>query len=261
MRAVLRARTGISRRDSTRAATRTPKTFRPKMSRTGRGGKAAHFFCQGLTPNGHYQSTGRGLIADDAGSSGRSGTIPAVGPYPSTANTSAGLRPQASPPSPEECAMNMLRRWLRNGFASDATSADRRNPRRRVQPALERLEDRCTPAVTFHGGVTLPHVEVESLFYGANWYNNSTLYQDTGYLNGFLQHHHQQQLHGHAHAGRLQRRPRCNRWTAPSRWPMYPGRWTTARSRAFSRATSATASCNRRTAIVCISCSSSRTSW
>ena len=146
--------------------------------------------------------------------------------------------------------MNMLRRWLRNGFASNATSADRRNPRRRVQPALERLEDRCTPAVTFHGGVTLPHVEVESLFYGANWYNNSTLYQDTGYLNGFLQ-----TITNSSYMDMLTQAGynvgRGQSLDGPISLANVPGSVDDSQIQSVLQGYSATASCNRRTAIVC----------
>jgi hypothetical protein len=40
--------------------------------------------------------------------------------------------------------------------------------------------------VTYHGGALLPHVDVQALYYGSDWYNNSSYYNQTGYLEGFL---------------------------------------------------------------------------
>ena len=40
--------------------------------------------------------------------------------------------------------------------------------------------------VTYHGGAVLPHVEVQALYYGSDWYTNPTYYSQTGYLEGFL---------------------------------------------------------------------------
>jgi hypothetical protein len=51
---------------------------------------------------------------------------------------------------------------------------------------LEQLEDRLVPTVTFHGGPVLQNVEVQALFYGSDWWNNSYYYNQTGYLGGFL---------------------------------------------------------------------------
>jgi hypothetical protein len=56
----------------------------------------------------------------------------------------------------------------------------------RARPALERLEGRDVPSVTYHGGGVLPHVEVQALYYGSDWYNNTTYYNQTGHLDGFL---------------------------------------------------------------------------
>lgn len=52
--------------------------------------------------------------------------------------------------------------------------------------ALETLEERVVPAVTYHGGALMSQVEVQALYYGADWSNNTTLYNQTGYLEGFL---------------------------------------------------------------------------
>jgi hypothetical protein len=51
---------------------------------------------------------------------------------------------------------------------------------------LERLERRDVPTVTYHGGGVLPNVEVQALYYGSDWYNNATYFNQTGYLEGFL---------------------------------------------------------------------------
>ncbi len=65
--------------------------------------------------------------------------------------------------------------------------SQRSTPRRRqVRPSLEGLEGRQLLTVTYHGGAVLPNVEVQALYYGANWYTNSYYYGQTGYLEGFL---------------------------------------------------------------------------
>lgn len=55
----------------------------------------------------------------------------------------------------------------------------------RFRPALEGLEDRLVPTVTFHGGALLPHVEVQGLYLGSDWYNNSTYYKQTAQIEAF----------------------------------------------------------------------------
>jgi hypothetical protein len=40
--------------------------------------------------------------------------------------------------------------------------------------------------VTYHGGALLPHVEVQALYYGSDWFNNPAYYKQTGYLEGYL---------------------------------------------------------------------------
>ena len=49
-------------------------------------------------------------------------------------------------------------------------------PRSRFLPTLERLEDRLVPTVTYHGGTLLPHVEVQGMYLGSDWYNISAYY-------------------------------------------------------------------------------------
>jgi hypothetical protein len=51
---------------------------------------------------------------------------------------------------------------------------------------MEQLEDRQVLSVTYHGGALMPNVEVQALYYGSDWNNNSTYYNQTGYLDGFL---------------------------------------------------------------------------
>jgi hypothetical protein len=55
-----------------------------------------------------------------------------------------------------------------------------------IRPALVCLEDRWVPTVTYHGGALMPNVEVQGLYVGDQWLNNSTLFNETGYLEGFL---------------------------------------------------------------------------
>lgn len=59
-------------------------------------------------------------------------------------------------------------------------------PTSRFRPALEQLEDRVVPTLTYHGGGVLPHVEVQALYYGSDWYYNATYLNQTGFLEGFL---------------------------------------------------------------------------
>ena len=61
------------------------------------------------------------------------------------------------------------------------------SPRSRFRfvPNLECLEDRTVPTVTYHGGALLPHVEVQGLYLGSDWYNNSTYYNQTSQFEAF----------------------------------------------------------------------------
>jgi hypothetical protein len=62
-----------------------------------------------------------------------------------------------------------------------------RNPRSsfRFRPALERLDDRLVPTVTYHGGAVLPHVEVQGLYLGSDWSTNATYYNQTAQFENF----------------------------------------------------------------------------
>jgi hypothetical protein len=55
----------------------------------------------------------------------------------------------------------------------------------RFRPALECLEDRQVPTVTYHGGWVLPHVEVQGMYLGSDWYNYSTYYNQTAQFENF----------------------------------------------------------------------------
>jgi hypothetical protein len=58
-------------------------------------------------------------------------------------------------------------------------------PRLRFRPSLERLEDRQVPTVTNYGGALLPHVEVQGMYLGSDWYNSSTYYNQTAQFESF----------------------------------------------------------------------------
>src|SRR5262249_17336887 len=53
----------------------------------------------------------------------------------------------------------------------------------RFLPALECLEGRLVPTVTYHGGALLPHVEVQGLYLGSDWYYTSTYYPTASFEN------------------------------------------------------------------------------
>jgi hypothetical protein len=55
----------------------------------------------------------------------------------------------------------------------------------RFRPTLECLDDRLVPTVTYHGGALLPHVEVQGLYLGSDWYNNGTYYNQTAQFESF----------------------------------------------------------------------------
>jgi hypothetical protein len=55
----------------------------------------------------------------------------------------------------------------------------------RFRPALECLGDRVVPTVTYHGGVLLPHVEVQGMYLGSDWATNSTYYNQTALFENF----------------------------------------------------------------------------
>lgn len=44
-----------------------------------------------------------------------------------------------------------------------------------VRPRLEALEDRLVPAITYHGGPVIPHVQVDTVYYGTAWSTQPSL--------------------------------------------------------------------------------------
>jgi hypothetical protein len=78
---------------------------------------------------------------------------------------------------------------MRRFFAKLAAVLTGPGPARRARPsrpALEVLEDRTVPTVTFHGGAVLPNVRVQALFLGSQWLNDPTLRAQAQYLSGAL---------------------------------------------------------------------------
>jgi hypothetical protein len=65
--------------------------------------------------------------------------------------------------------------WRSQWAACARWISPRTSTRRRSRPALETLEPRRVPTVTYHGGYLLPHVEAQSIFYGALW--NTALFK------------------------------------------------------------------------------------
>jgi hypothetical protein len=71
------------------------------------------------------------------------------------------------------------------GANTETLMAARPRPRSRFLPAVEGLEDRLVPTVTYHGGALLPHVEVQGMYLGSDWYNNGTYYNQTAQFEAF----------------------------------------------------------------------------
>jgi hypothetical protein len=57
---------------------------------------------------------------------------------------------------------------------------------RQTRLELESLEQREMLTVTPHGGPVLPKVEVQGLYYGSDWLNNSSTYNQGAKIDGFL---------------------------------------------------------------------------
>src|SRR5262249_46716321 len=55
----------------------------------------------------------------------------------------------------------------------------------RFVPTLESLENRLVPTVTYHGGALLPHVELQAMYLGSDWYYNSTYHNQTTQFENF----------------------------------------------------------------------------
>jgi hypothetical protein len=76
-------------------------------------------------------------------------------------------------------------KFLRPLLSKKSAAAPRRTFRR-SRPEVECLERREVPTITNHGGLVLPNVEVQALYYGSDWLSNSAYNSQTGYLDGFL---------------------------------------------------------------------------
>jgi len=76
-----------------------------------------------------------------------------------------------------------LTNWWRNLFMGKKRAASPDS--RRYRPAVEPLESRTVPTVTYHGGALMPHVEAQAIYLGADW-NNAALQPQTRTLDGFL---------------------------------------------------------------------------
>jgi hypothetical protein len=55
-----------------------------------------------------------------------------------------------------------------------------------ARPTVEALESRVVPTVTYHGGPVLQHVEVQTLYYGSDWYNDRSDFQMTGQYENYM---------------------------------------------------------------------------
>jgi hypothetical protein len=85
----------------------------------------------------------------------------------------------------------MVRHWWRRlaRFARASSPGGRRGAatRPRFRPRVEALEDRLTPAVSYHNGPLLAHVEVQNVFLGAAWNSGPTLQPQSQQLDGYMQ--------------------------------------------------------------------------
>jgi len=72
--------------------------------------------------------------------------------------------------------------WLRSLIAGKKAA----RPPGTVRLELEALEDRLAPAIAYHGGNLLPHVEIQTVYLGSDWASNSTYTQQTHILDGFV---------------------------------------------------------------------------
>ena len=66
-------------------------------------------------------------------------------------------------------------------------SSRNRNSAMSARLRLEVLEDRVTPALTYHGGAILPKVETQALYLGSDWASGGPLNGQTTQLDNFLQ--------------------------------------------------------------------------
>jgi hypothetical protein len=80
-----------------------------------------------------------------------------------------GLFRPGRPLSIEESTMSSFFTWLHECFAP---ARREQSPSREFRPTLEPLSERIMPAITYHGGPVLSHVDVSTVFYGQNWKNS-----------------------------------------------------------------------------------------
>jgi hypothetical protein len=77
--------------------------------------------------------------------------------------------------------------WLSKLFGTESRApSGTPSAHRTKRLRLEALEDRLVPTVTYHGGAVLPHVEVQGLYLGSDWYYNKTYFNQTGQLDAYL---------------------------------------------------------------------------
>jgi hypothetical protein len=79
--------------------------------------------------------------------------------------------------------MRQLMNWFRTARQASRPAVPR-NPLTR--PAFELLEDRNLMSVVYGGGPLLPHVQIETVFYGRQWYDDRGLYQSTGSIDRYF---------------------------------------------------------------------------
>jgi hypothetical protein len=76
--------------------------------------------------------------------------------------------------------------WLKQVRAKSARPTARRSPRARLE--LESLEDRLAlHAVAYHNGFIIPHVQVQAIYYGSWWLNNTTGWSQSQRMDTFFQ--------------------------------------------------------------------------
>jgi hypothetical protein len=77
-----------------------------------------------------------------------------------------------------------MRPWLDSLLGKNSTM--RHRAARPARPTFDSLEGRQVMSVTYHGGPVLTHVEVQGVYLGSDFLNNSSDRQQTGALDGFL---------------------------------------------------------------------------
>jgi hypothetical protein len=77
-----------------------------------------------------------------------------------------------------------LKRWI-GGQGRRGRDGRPVSERRRARPLVEGLEGRQLLTVTYNGGALLAKPEVQAVFYGSDWYNNSTYSSQASQVTGF----------------------------------------------------------------------------